>query len=106
MEAFPEDFNRNILWEKLIKNQENLKKQTRLDFYEKTLSEIEKSEKTILLEFPKKLWQENRTPITNEILEKFGEIAIITVNGKYSLTRITNDKNDITNNIESIKLEF
>jgi hypothetical protein len=106
MDKFPDDFNRKTLLEKLVANQDKLIKQTRKEFHDLVLEQIEGSEKVIILEFPKKLWHENRFIVTNEILEKFGEIAVMTINGKYCLTRITNDKNDIPSSIVSIKLEF
>lgn len=106
MDKFPDYINRKVCKEKLTINQETLIKEIRQVFVSQIVSAIDESEKSILLNFPEKLWPEHRIQICYELVERFGEVAILSKNGKYITTKLTDNKNDIPKNIESVKIEF
>ncbi len=106
MDKFPDDFNRIFCFKKLTDNQKTLMQETRKNFYDTIIKAIDDCSKNINLKFSERLWMEHRILITCELLEKFGEITVYAKNGKATITKITTDKADIPNNIESLKIEF
>lgn len=106
MDKFPDEFGKVYCFKKLTENQKNLMKQTRKEFYETILKAVQECSKTVRLNFSEMLWTEHRIDITCELLEKFGEVTIYAKNGKATITKITTNKEDIPNSIESLKIEF
>ena len=107
MDKFPEDFSWIISNEKLSKNQTELLKQVRKNFYDQFLKSIDDCERQVTLKFPDKLWKEHRLVLINEILEKYGKIKLTTIGSHHSTIKlISNIQDPIPEGVISITIEF
>jgi hypothetical protein len=106
MDCFPEDFDRKTC-STIIKDKEaELAKSCRDSFYKNIMKAVNDCEKDVTLTFPEKLWGVYKKQITEELLERFGEVQICTVQGKWDVTRCTTEKEDIPPNLKHIKITF
>lgn len=106
MDKFPDDLTINKCREIIEKKQLDLLKDTRSAFYKKITENIDKCSQTIDLVFPKNLWNKYKKQILNELLKRFGEIKIVTIDGNITVTRMTESCDDVTKNLDRIVLEF
>jgi hypothetical protein len=106
MLKFPDDFNRPSLNKKMEKNQELLICTTREAFYSSIIVATDGCKREVVLEFPLELWYEHRKTLACELLAKFGELQITTVEGNTSIKRLTTNPNEIPKEIRKIEIEF
>ena len=57
----------------------------REDFHKKVMLAVESCEPYVQLDFPQNHWPEHKTKITEELLDIFGELTIVTINRKPKL---------------------
>ena len=107
MEVFPEDIRLQACILNIEKNQVELLKKTRLDFCNKIRENITLCYRMVELKFPDNLWAENRVKLSEELIERFGELKICIDDGnEFNPILTTSLKNDIPKNILSVKIEF
>lgn len=106
MDTFPVDINRQSCMMVLERNQLQLIKETREKFTEIIKKALENCDKSVTLNFNKRLWQNHRKTITIELLQRFGDFTIIFNDQDFTITKLTTDVEDIPVNINSIKIEF
>ena len=106
MDHFPEEFNRGSIMKQLEKNQAMIIKEVRQEFYEHVVESVKCSDRSITLEFPAKLWPENRLVITKELLEKFGILKVSIPGDQYVTTKTASDEDSLPTNIKSVRIEF
>jgi hypothetical protein len=106
MEEFPDNFHRKNCSTIIETKEEEMSKICRQDFHKKIMSAVNGCEKDVTLTFPDKLWGQYRKKITEEILERFGEVQICTIQNKWAVTQCTTNKEDIPTNLKHIKINF
>lgn len=110
MESFPPSINRMYCINALNTNQTLLLLDLRKSFTDLIFESLEKSQKSVLLEFDKKIWPSTKSTIIKELLERFGEIKIISKTNKLEITTITTlpsfNPDNITNDTVGIVIEF
>ena len=60
------------------------------------------------LQFPDNLWPEHRITVTKELLSRFGELHIVTVQERSiaKVKKTITDENDIPTNVSVVKIQF
>ncbi len=106
MNSFPDDFNRKTCSAIIEVKETELAESCRQQFYKEIMSAVHSCEKDITLTFPEKLWGVYKKQIAEELLERFGEVQMCTVQNKWEVTRCTTDKGDIPLNLKHIKITF
>ena len=106
MDYFPDNFNLKTCMDVIGKKQAKLIKEERQNLYDTTIAAVESCEKHVELVFSKKVWPENRNVLTLELLEKFGELKVTTMQGGFDITGVAADAEDIPKNIKSVIIEF
>ncbi len=106
MYSFPDEFNRKNCSTIIETKEAELAKSCRQQFYKNIVHAVNDCEKDVTLTFPEKLWGIYKKQITEELLERFGEVQICTVQNKWTVTRCTTDKEDIPQNLRQIKITF
>ena len=107
MDKFPDDLNRTLCMQKLERNQAQLLKSVRQTFYDIINKSIENCDLCVKLEFPEKLWKENRIIIIRELLGKFGQLKIKTISTVADVLKpITLNDTEIPGNVKLIIIEF
>jgi hypothetical protein len=105
MDKFPENFNLSECRTQMSQHQSELLKEARKQIYDKIKDGINKCCKKVDIIFPKNLWYKHRKTLADELLKRFGEITIITLQGNAKVTRMTDNIDDVQN-IEEIIIEF
>lgn len=106
MEKFPENFNRKICMDVISKNQSDLIKKVRRDFYEKIMASTDTCEIDVKLDFPEKLWHEHKITLIKELIDKFGKIKVRTTNPQCEVLKLINDPEEIPRNAKQLIIEF
>lgn len=106
MDSFPDDFNRKICSTIIETKEAELAKSSRHYFYKEIMKAVQDCEKDVTLTFPEKLWGVYKKQITEELLERFGEVQMCTIQGDWAVTRCTTDKEDIPVDLKHIKITF
>lgn len=106
MDKFPDTFNRKNCNDTMEKNQLDLIKQVRKDFYEISLRSINDCEQQIILPFPDKLWHEHKLTIIGELLEKFGKLKVKTINPQCDIIKSITSVEDVPASAKKILIEF
>lgn len=101
---FPDDLNKLSCEKKLYDTQELLLKNTRESFSNIIYQALDDNQKSATLFFDKKLWNENRLLITNELLERFGIITIFNIKGISFYKSLADNK--ILKDISIIHIDF
>jgi len=105
MDKFPDDMNLMRCKEIIEAKQLDLLRKTRENFYKKVKEGVDKCSHIIKLVFPENLWHTHRKVILVELLERFGEVTIVTKQNNNIVTRITDNSDDVVQ-IDEITLEF
>jgi hypothetical protein len=105
MSQFPDDFHRKPCERELERNQLELLRKTRYDFYQTYVRARGECERSIKFMFPKKLWHSHRKTITIEILERFGEIKVTNCSENETIRTIA-DREKIPDMIKAVTIEF
>lgn len=107
MDKFPDDLNRQTCMLKLERNQAQLLKSVRKTFYDTINQSIENCDLYVKLEFPEKLWKENRLIVIKELLQQFGQMKVKTISTHVDVIKpITMNDTLIPDNIKLIIIEF
>lgn len=106
MDCFPENFDRKTCSTLIKEKEAELAKLCRNSFYTDIMKAVYDCEKDVTLTFPEKLWGVYKKQITEELLDRFGEVKICTVQDKWDVTRCTTEKEDIPQNLKHIKITF
>ncbi len=107
MEVFPDDIKLQACILAMEQNQVELLKNTRLDFCNKIRNSVKLCHRELTFKFPDNLWAENRVKLSNELMERFGELTLYIDDGNELNPKFTTTlKNDIPKNIGSVKIEF
>lgn len=105
-ELFPATLDRKWCVEEMTKNQIGIMKETRKSFTALINECVTKCEPTVTLTFPKRLWFANRGKIALELINRFGEVKMVSLQGTAVSTKIGSNKEDIPNNIEAVIITF
>jgi hypothetical protein len=105
MEKFPDNFNLSECKSQMTKHQNDLLKESRKQVHDKIIDGVNKCSKRVNITFPKNLWYKHRKTLAEELLKRFGEIIIITLQGNAKVTRMTDNIDDVQN-IEEMAIEF
>ena len=106
MDSFPETFGLKQCMEIIETQQDVLVKEIRQNFYDKVMEAAKKCKKDVELTFPENLWDEHRLKITRELVQKFGEIRVISIQDKAKSKRPISDPNDVPKNVDAITIQF
>jgi hypothetical protein len=90
----------------LTQNQLLLVQRVRQNFYDTIKKALENNDKTIVLVFDEKLWEENCKTLTGELLTRFGEFTVSSNNSKYVVTKVINNASEIPDNIKKIQIDL
>lgn len=106
MDEFPVNLTRDKCISQMTENQKNLLKTTRKLFTEIIDKSVDNCDKEVILNFPDRLWMDNRIIIATELQDRFGEIKLINPQKHATITKITNQSSELPKNIQSITIEF
>lgn len=107
MNEFPEDLNRDICIKELEKNQAAMLKEVRKNFYDAIKKAIENCDSYVKLDFPEKMWAENRVKLVQELLQRFGIIRIKQTNSEHDVRKsLQLGAKEIPKNISQVVIEF
>lgn len=106
MDKFPDDFNRQTWQDILTKNQKELLKQVRDQFYQTSIKARDDCDLSVILEFPEKLWDDSKIIIINELLEKWGKITIQAKGADHSISKAIINTENLPKNIIKVTIEF
>lgn len=106
MDSFPADLDRATCMRTLEQNQSVLIKDVRKQFTTAITKALEHNEKTILLSFDEKLWDEHCRTIAKELLTLFGKFTAISNPGKYEVKVPLTSASEIPFNLKSIVIDF
>jgi hypothetical protein len=108
MDQFPKDFNLATCMNIISQNQTILIKDVREVFYKKVMESVKNCAKSVELDFPNNLWVEYRVIITKELLSKFGEINVVTLQdaNKARVKKTISDEANIPQNISTVIIHF
>ena len=106
MEDFPENFKRDNCFNQLTSNQEKMLKEVRKTFYDTIMKSIDNCDSHVKLDFPDKMWAENKTKLVGELLERFGQMKIVTSSTEHGVTKLIQIGKDIPKNVTRLIIEF
>ena len=107
MEEFPEDLNRETCLKNLEKNQSEMLKEVRNNFYNTIKKSVENCDSYVKLEFPEKMWTENKIIIISELLQRFGVLKIKQQNTEHDVKKTLQiGVKDIPKNVTQVIIEF
>jgi len=106
MDQFPEHINRHSCTTLIRDVENNLMRETIMNFTNNIEKSIMHIDYEIELKFPDKLPSKHRMKIANMLLEKFGKLKIKDVNGDFTSSKVTDNKDDINRNIDTIFIEL
>ena len=107
MEEFPEDLTRDTCLKNLEKNQSDMLKEVRGNFYNTVKKSVENCDSYVKLDFPEKMWPENKIKIIGELLQRFGILRIKQQNTEHDVKKTLQlGVKDIPKNVTQIIIEF
>ena len=106
MDKFPDNLTRQFCHDIIVRNQEELIKVTRKQFYEIIMNSVKNCDPEIILEFQDKLWHEHRITILKELWEKFGKVKIKTINSACDVTKTIINIDDTPTSIRKIIIDM
>lgn len=106
MDKFPDNFNRQYCHDIIEKNQLDMIKKIRKEFYDIIEKSLVDCNKEVQLPFPSKLWNEHRLTIAKELLERFGKIIVKINNNHSNATKPVTKIEEIPKDVNVIILEF
>ena len=105
-DSFPTTLDRKWCVDEMTKNQIFIMRETRKNFATLINECVMKCEPSVTLVFPKRLWCANRVKIALELISRFGEVKMASLQGLAVMTKIGSNKEEIPNNIESVIINF
>ena len=106
MEEFPEDLNMDICQKELEKNQSIMLKEVRKNFYHCIKKSVENCDSYVKLDFPEKMWSDNKVKLVGELLQRFGVLKIKQTNSEHDVRKTIQLGKEIPKNITQIIIEF
>ncbi len=106
MDKFPDEFTRQKCHDIIKRNQLEMVKNTRKQFYDNICVAVQGCDVDVVLDFPEKLWQAHKVTLINELLERFERIKIRTSNPQCELTKPITSTEDLRLGIKKVIIEF
>ena len=106
MDKFPDELSKINCLKIIEEKQKLMLKNIRAEFTEKIYKALENCDKDIILEFNDKMFSEHKITITEELLDKFGELYLVTVNDHNTIIKYTTNKKEIPTTLKKIKIKL
>ncbi len=109
-DGFPPEFNLGNCMRIISDKQHDLIKTVRRAFYTQVQKATDDCDKFVDLVFPENLWSNYRVQVTREVMDRYGQVDIVSNRSQKNEFDVTltsvSDPNDVPSDVKSVRIVF